>query len=64
MLQFENVSKSFLFKGRMRPVILGATFTAHFEENFALMVPPRYGVTTIINLIQGSEQPDEGKVYR
>lgn len=64
MLQFENVSKSFLFKGRMRPVILGATFTAHFDENFALMVPPRSGTTTILNLIQGSEQPDTGRVYR
>lgn len=64
MLQFENVSKSFLYKGRMRPVISGATFTAHFEENFGLVVPPRSGVTTITNLILGAEQPDNGKVYR
>lgn len=64
MLQFENVSKSFLFKGRMMPVILKATFTAHFEENFGLMVPPRSGMTTIQNLILGNEQPDSGRVYR
>ncbi|MEM7523928.1 MAG: ABC transporter ATP-binding protein, partial [Pseudomonadota bacterium] len=64
MLQFENVSKSFLFKGRMRPLISNATFTAHFEENFGLLVPPRSGSTTIQNLILGSEQPDVGKVYR
>lgn len=64
MLQFENVSKSFLFKGRMRPVILRATFTAHFEENFGLMVPPRGGTTTIQNLILGQEQPDTGRVFR
>lgn len=64
MLQFENVSKSFLFKGRMRPVLSNATFTAHFEENFGLLVPPRSGSTTIQNLILGAEQPDVGKVYR
>ena len=64
MLQFENVSKSFLFKGRMRPVVLNATFTAHFEENFGLMVPPRSGMTTVQNLIYGAEQPDNGRVYR
>ena len=64
MLQFENVSKSFLFKGRMRPVILEATFTAHFEERFGLMIPPRGGTTTIQNLILGQEQPDTGRVYR
>lgn len=64
MLQFENVSKSFLFKGRMMPVLSGATFTAHFDENFGLVVPPRSGATTIQNLILGAEQPDTGKVYR
>ncbi|MEL6792770.1 MAG: ABC transporter [Pseudomonadota bacterium] len=64
MLQFENVSKSFLFKGRMRPVVLEATFTAHFEENFGLMIPPRSGTTTIQNLILGQEQPDNGRVFR
>ncbi|MEM7547120.1 MAG: ABC transporter [Pseudomonadota bacterium] len=64
MLQFEKVSKSFLFKGRMRPVLSDATFTAHFEENFGLVVPPRAGITTIQNLILGAEQPDNGKVYR
>lgn len=64
MLQFENVSKSFLFKGRMRPVLSNASFTAHFEENFGLLVPPRSGITTIQNLILGAEQPDNGKVYR
>jgi capsular polysaccharide transport system ATP-binding protein len=64
MLQFENVSKSFLFKGRMMPVLSNASFTAHFEENFGLLIPPRSGATTIQNLILGSEQPDSGKVYR
>lgn len=64
MLQFENVSKSFLFKDRMRPVLANATFTAHFEENFGLLVPPRSGLTTIQNLILGAEQPDNGRVYR
>ena len=64
MLQFENVSKSFLFRDRMRPVLSNATFTAHFQENFGLVIPPRSGATTIQNLILGAEQPDAGKVYR
>lgn len=55
MLQFEDASKSFLFKGRMRPVLSNATFTAHFEQNFGLVVPPRAGVTTLTNLILGAE---------
>ena len=48
----------------MTPIISNATFTAHFEENFGLVVPPRAGSTTMINLIQGAEQPDTGKIYR
>ena len=56
MLQFENVSKSFLFKGRMRPVLIEATFTAHFEENFGLMIPPRGGTTTIQNLMDNEKR--------
>lgn len=64
MFQFENVSKSFVIRGRMTPIISGATFTAHFEENFGLVVPPRGGNTTMVNLILGAEQPDTGKIYR
>lgn len=64
MLHFENVSKSFLMKGRMMPIISNGTFTAHFEENFGLVVPKRGGKTTMQNLILGAEQPDMGKVYR
>ncbi|MGB0505599.1 MAG: ABC transporter [Pikeienuella sp.] len=64
MFQFENVSKSFLARGRMTPIVLNATFTAHFEENFGLVVPPRGGKTTMTNLILGAEQPDTGKIYR
>lgn len=64
MFQFEDVSKSFLIRGRMTPIIAGATFTAHFEENFGLVVPPRGGKTTMTNLILGAEQPDTGKIYR
>ena len=65
MLHFENVSKSFLMReGRMRPIISGATFTAHFEENYGLVIPQRAGKTTLTNLILGSEQPDSGRIYR
>lgn len=64
MFQFENVSKSFVIRGRMTPIISNATFTAHFEENFGLIVPPRAGSTTMSNLILGAEQPDTGKIYR
>lgn len=64
MLHFENVSKSYIYKGRMRPILLHATFTAHFDENFGLMLPPRAGTTTMINLILGGLRPDSGRVYR
>ena len=64
MLHFENVSKSFLMKGRMMQIISNGTFTPHFEENFGLVVPKRGGKTTMQNLILGAEQPDTGKVYR
>ena len=64
MFQFEDVSKSFLIRGRMTPIVSHATFTAHFDENFGLVVPPRSGRSTMLNLIQGAEQPDTGKIYR
>ncbi|MEM7270821.1 MAG: ABC transporter [Pseudomonadota bacterium] len=64
MLHFENVSKSFLIRGRMMPIVSGGTFTAHHEQNFGLIVPERSGKSTMVNLIQGAEQPDTGKVYR
>lgn len=64
MLHFEDVSKSFFMKGRMRPILSEASFTADGLENFGLIVPERRGRTTITNLITGAEQPDSGRIVR
>lgn len=64
MLNFENVSKSFLIRGKMRPIISNATFTVPFGENYAIVVPAGGGKSTLAALMTGAEQPDNGRIYR
>lgn len=64
MLEFDRVSKSFLHRGRLRPVLIDVSFVTDPDENFGIVMPPRAGVTTLVNLIQGLEQPDAGRVRR
>ncbi|NGQ90861.1 ATP-binding cassette domain-containing protein [Rhodobacter sp. HX-7-19] len=64
MIEFENVSKSF-WTGKTRKVILDqATFRVEVGNSLGILAPNGTGKTTIINMMAGLEQPDEGSIKR
>lgn len=64
MIKFQNVSKSF-WTGKQRKVILSeATFDIELGKSMGILAPNGTGKTTIINMMAGLEQPDEGRIER
>lgn len=64
MLEFENVSKSF-WTGTQRKVILDrASFKVELGRSFGVLARNGTGKTTLINMMAGLEQPDEGEIRR
>ncbi len=64
MIEFENVSKSF-WTGRTRKIILDqATFRVELGNSLGILASNGAGKTTIINMMAGLEQPDEGTIRR
>jgi len=64
MIEFRNVSKSF-WTGKTRKVILDrADFTINIGQSMGILAPNGTGKTTIINMMAGLEQPDEGEIKR
>lgn len=64
MIEFENVSKSF-WTGKTRKVILDrANFRVELGNSLGILAPNGTGKTTIINMMAGLEQPDEGTIRR
>lgn len=64
MLEFDNVSKSF-WTGTQHKVILDqASFRVDLGNSVGILAPNGTGKTTIINMMAGLEQPDEGTVRR
>ena len=64
MIEFRNVSKSF-WTGTQRKVILDqASFKIELGHSMGILAPNGTGKTTIINMMAGLEQPDEGKIFR
>ncbi|WGV17050.1 ABC transporter ATP-binding protein [Fuscovulum ytuae] len=64
MIEFENVSKSF-WTGRTRKIILNqATFRVELGNSLGILASNGAGKTTIINMMAGLEQPDEGTIRR
>jgi capsular polysaccharide transport system ATP-binding protein len=64
MIEFENVSKSF-WTGKTRKIILDqATFRVELGQSLGILAPNGTGKTTIINMMCGLEQPDEGTIKR
>lgn len=64
MIEFENVSKSF-WTGKSRKVILDqANFKVQLGSSLGVLAPNGTGKTTIINMMAGLEQPDEGRILR
>ncbi|HBZ43629.1 MAG TPA: ABC transporter [Maritimibacter sp.] len=64
MIEFDNVSKSY-WTGQRRKVILDhASFRVELGNSLGILAPNGTGKTTIINMMAGLEQPDEGVVRR
>ncbi|MEM8658937.1 MAG: ATP-binding cassette domain-containing protein, partial [Pseudomonadota bacterium] len=64
MIEFRNVSKSF-WTGETRKVILDqASFRVELGNSMGILAPNGTGKTTIINMMAGLEQPDEGQIIR
>ena len=64
MIEFENVSKSF-WTGKTRKVILDqASFRVELGNSLGILAPNGTGKTTIVNMMSGLEQPDEGRITR
>jgi capsular polysaccharide transport system ATP-binding protein len=64
MLEFVNVSKSF-WTGQRRKIILDqASFRVELGRSLGILAPNGTGKTTLINMIAGLEQPDEGEIIR
>ncbi|RMF34579.1 MAG: ATP-binding cassette domain-containing protein [Alphaproteobacteria bacterium] len=64
MIEFRNVSKSF-WTGQRRKVILDrASFRVEMGRNLGILAPNGTGKTTLINMMAGLEQPDEGTIHR
>lgn len=64
MIEFRNVSKSF-WTGERRKVILDrASFRVELGNSLGILAPNGTGKTTLVNMMAGLEQPDEGKIVR
>ena len=64
MIEFRNVSKSF-WTGKQRKVILDqASFRVERGQSLGILAPNGTGKTTIVNMMAGLEQPDEGRILR
>jgi len=64
MIEFRNVSKSF-WTGKTRKVILDqASFRIDIGQSMGILASNGTGKTTIINMMAGLEQPDEGEIRR
>lgn len=64
MIEFRNVSKSF-WTGERRKVILDqASFRVELGKSLGILAPNGTGKTTLINMMAGLEQPDEGTIER
>ncbi|MEM1079762.1 MAG: ATP-binding cassette domain-containing protein [Pseudomonadota bacterium] len=64
MIEFDQVSKSF-WTGKSRKVILDqASFRVDLGRSMGILAQNGTGKTTLINMMAGLEQPDEGVVVR
>ncbi len=64
MLEFAEVSKSF-WTGTQRKVILDrVSFRVELGHSLGILAPNGTGKTTLIRMMAGLEQPDEGRITR
>lgn len=62
MIHFENVSKSFVVKGRRKVVIENLDFTLPSGKAVGLLGGNGAGKTTLLKIVSGSMRPDTGRI--
>lgn len=62
MIQFRNLTKSFVVKGERRVVIDNINLTIPTGKSLALMGRNGAGKSTLLQLISGAQRPDHGAV--
>lgn len=63
MIRFENISKSFMIRGKRRIVIRNLNLTLPTGKSLALLGKNGAGKSTLLSIIAGIQAPDTGKVY-
>lgn len=63
MIRFENLSKSFWFRGKQRVIIDQLDLTLPTGKSLALLGRNGAGKSTLLNIIAGVLPPDTGRVY-
>ena len=64
MIEFDGVSKSFWTGVRRKVILDRASFRVEIGNSLGILAPNGSGKTTIINMMCGLEQPDEGRITR
>jgi len=62
LLEFKNVSKSFLAEGRNIEAIKNVTFDVNEDEFCCLVGPSGCGKSTILRMVAGIDRPTEGDI--
>ena len=64
MIEFRNVWKTYLLRGRPKPILTGLTLNLPKSRNIAVIGRNGAGKSTLLNLIAGTILPDRGEVVR
>ena len=64
MIEFRNVSKSFWTGARRKVILDRASFAVRPGNSLGILAPNGTGKTTLVNMMAGLEQPDEGEIIR
>ncbi|MBU2956529.1 ATP-binding cassette domain-containing protein [Paracoccus sp. 1_MG-2023] len=64
MLEFDDVSKAFWTGQRHKVILDRASFRVDLGSSLGILAPNGTGKTTLVNMMCGLEQPDEGRIRR
>lgn len=63
MIKLENISKNFLINGKKERVIIDINININKKDIFGLVGETGSGKSTILRMINGFIEPDNGKIY-
>ena len=64
MIEVRNISKSYIVKGKRRPVLQNINFNVNDNESIALLGRNGAGKSTLIRILGGMELPDSGSIKK